>query len=81
MKMASGEETDEYASEQGDKMIEELKLLPDNVRVLLEQQYEGAKQNHDRVRQLRNPARQSGDNFTWPIYLHSETYASLPGSA
>lgn len=33
--------------------------LPDNVRVLLEQQYEGAKQNHNRVRQLRDTAKQS----------------------
>ncbi len=33
--------------------------LPGNVRMLLEQQYEGAKQNHHRVRQLRDAARQS----------------------
>jgi uncharacterized protein DUF2383 len=30
--------------------------LPDNVCVLLEQQYEGAKQNHNRVRKLRDTA-------------------------
>ena len=31
--------------------------LPGELRALLEQQYEGAKRNHDRVRQLRDTAR------------------------
>lgn len=31
--------------------------LPGEVRALLDQQYEGAKRNHDRVRQLRDTAR------------------------
>ncbi|SCX39921.1 PA2169 family four-helix-bundle protein [Nitrosospira sp. Nsp1] len=31
--------------------------LPGNLRALLDQQYEGAKRNHDRVRQLRDTAR------------------------
>lgn len=35
--------------------------LPDNVRVLLQHQYEGAKQNHNRVRQLRDTAKQSSN--------------------
>lgn len=35
--------------------------LPDNVRVLLEQQYEGAKQNHNGVRQLRDKAKQNSN--------------------
>lgn len=35
--------------------------LPDNVRALLERQYEGAKQNHDRVRQLRDTVKQSSN--------------------
>ncbi len=31
--------------------------MPGDLRALLEQQYEGAKRNHDRVRQLRDTAR------------------------
>lgn len=33
--------------------------MPGDLRALLDQQYEGAKRNHDRVRQLRDAARHS----------------------
>lgn len=32
--------------------------LPEHVRVLVQKQYEGAKENHDRVRKLRNDRKQ-----------------------
>ena len=35
--------------------------MPDNLRTLLTQQYEGVKMNHDRVRQLRDEARDNPD--------------------
>lgn len=35
--------------------------LPGDLRALLEKEYEGAKQNHDRVRQLRDTARRGGN--------------------
>ena len=34
--------------------------LPGDLRALLEKEYEGAKQNHDRVRQLRDTTRHGG---------------------
>lgn len=35
--------------------------LPSDLRALLEKEYEGAKRNHDRVRQLRDTAKQSSN--------------------
>jgi uncharacterized protein (TIGR02284 family) len=51
------ESAEDAALESYRKALEE--ELPAHVRTLVQKQYEGAKENHDRVRQLRNERRQA----------------------